>query len=85
MFFSWTSRERSEDANSNGETTGNGQPHEPDSHQSAGRYYSRLSLTLATAFCIVATEPGFDVILMQTRLIIHSVLYMLYPAKTADL
>lgn len=44
-FFSWTSRERSEDANSNGETTGNGQPHEPDSHQSAGRYYSRLSLT----------------------------------------
>lgn len=81
MFFSWTSRERSEDANSNGETTGNGQPHEPDSHQSAGGYYSRLSLTLATAFCIVA----IDVILMQTRLIIHSVLYMLYPAKTADL
>lgn len=62
MFFSWTSRERSEDANSNGETTGNGQSHEPDPHQSAGRYYSRLSLTLATAFCIVATELGFDVI-----------------------
>lgn len=85
MFFSWTSRERSEDANSNGETTGNGQSHEPDPHQSAGRYYSRLSLTLATAFCIVATEPGFDVINADTPHIIHSVLYMLYLAKTADL
>lgn len=85
MFFSWTSRERSENANSNGETTGNGQSHEPDPHQSAGRYYSRLSLTLATAFCIVATEPGFDVINADTPHIIHSVLYMLYPAKTADL
>lgn len=85
MFFSWTSRERSEDANSNGETTGNGQSHEPDPHQSAGRYYSQLSLTLATAFCIVATEPGFDVINADTPHIIHSVLYMLYPAKTADL
>lgn len=34
---SWTSRERSEDANTYGKTTGNGQPNEPDSHQSAGR------------------------------------------------
>lgn len=59
MSCSWTSRERSQDANTNGKTTGNGQPNEPDSHQSAGRcWYSGLLLTLATAFCIVAAELG---------------------------